>query len=554
VIVELARGGMGDVYLAVSQGPGGFHKLVVIKELRGSLASDHEFLTMFMAEARLSARLHHPNIVQTNEVGQDGNRYFMAMEYLEGQTLHRAIQRIPRAEFPLALQLRLLVDILGGLHYAHELVDYDGTSLHIVHRDMSPHNVLITYDGQAKVVDFGIAKTRDSAQQTATGVLKGKVPYMAPEQLDRNQDRRADIFAVGVMLWEAVVGQRLWAGKTDLGIVQALAEQKIPSIKKAMPDVPPELERIVSRALAPNVDDRYPTAQELATDLEAYLDSIGARVSTKEIGKLLVRTFAEEREQIRAVIETQLKQVKVTAEEDDGGSIPRLELAQAAGEMTPSGRSGLSGAKSGRTPAAAALDVVGSAPHGEEIGELAPPPSPVRKIAAIGGAAVVLVAGILIGRAALHRDAPVVPSASTSTPAAPPPATGRGPAADQVEVVLTASPGEARLFLDDSPVESNPYKTYVPKGPGLHRIRAEAPGFSTANEIRSFDKDSVVTLVLERVAKPSNAGARAPAPPQRAQVRPQPAPQPQQQQPQPAATSHPASGARTIDTSDPYSR
>ncbi len=549
MIVELARGGMGDVYLAVSRGPGGFHKLVVIKELRANLASDGEFLTMFMEEAKLSARLHHPNIVQTNEVGQDGNRYFMAMEYLEGQALNRCSQRIPREQLTLPLLLRILVDALGGLHYAHELVDYDGTPLHIVHRDISPHNVLITYDGQVKIVDFGIAKTRESAQQTATGVLKGKVPYMAPEQLDRNQDRRADVFAVGVMLWEAVAGRRMWAGKTDLGIVQGLAEMKIPSIREAKPDLPPELERIVSRAVAANREQRYQTAQEMATDLETYLESVDAHVSNKQLGKLVTSAFAEEREKIRAVIEEQLKQVRVADSDhfESARSIPRLDTAQ-SGEYTPSGDAGLSG----KTPAAGLLDLPGGTQTGSRSGAMAVPASRKRAIGAAAAGGVALVAGVLLWSGTHSRG--------EATGARPPEAASGSAAsgtAASATVALTVNviPSSAQIYVDDVAVSGNPYRATLTRG--AHQIRAESSGFTPATELRTLETDGVMNIVLEHEKGGAAAAPRRnPTPPVWRGPTAKPAPAPASAPQAPGTPTSPPSTAapHSIDTSDPYAR
>src|SRR6185437_8026107 len=230
LIAELGHGGMAEVYLAVVRGPAGFNKLVVIKQIRPQLAEDPEFLAMFLDEARLAARLSHPNVVQTNEVGQEGSRYFIAMEYLEGQPLNRVLHRVQKTGgIPLALHVKILSDVLGGLHHAHELADFDGTPLEVVHRDVTPHNVFITYDGQVKVVDFGIAKALNSSAETRTGVLKGKVAYMAPEQARGERcDRRADVFSVGVMLWEAATGRRLWKGVPDITILQRLLAGDIP--------------------------------------------------------------------------------------------------------------------------------------------------------------------------------------------------------------------------------------------------------------------------------------------------------------------------------------
>src|SRR4051812_19204287 len=184
LLAELARGGMGIVYVAAAQGPAGFTKLVALKELQPELVRDAEFLTMFLEEARMAARLNHPNIVQTIDVSDADGRHFIAMEYLEGRSLYQVLRRFAaKGGFPLRLALSVIRDALSALDYAHELADAEGRRLAFVHRDMSPHNVFVTYDGHSKVIDFGIAKARDSSLETKTGVLKGRTHYMAPEQL-----------------------------------------------------------------------------------------------------------------------------------------------------------------------------------------------------------------------------------------------------------------------------------------------------------------------------------------------------------------------------------
>jgi serine/threonine protein kinase len=182
LIAELGQGGMATVYLAVAMGTSGFRKLAVVKLLRPEIAVDQEFVQMFLDEARLCARLSHPNIVQTYDVGVDEVGHLMAMEYLDGVSLHAATAKLARNDGPLTfpLQARILLEVVEGLRYAHELKDYDGRSLDIVHRDVTPHNIFITYDGQVKLLDFGIAKAATSSVRTATGVIKGKLTYMAP--------------------------------------------------------------------------------------------------------------------------------------------------------------------------------------------------------------------------------------------------------------------------------------------------------------------------------------------------------------------------------------
>src|SRR5882672_389284 len=214
-LAEIGLGGMSEIYPTVTQGGlAGFQKLVALKLLRRDLAEDGEFRRMFLDEARLAARLNHPNVVQTYDGGEDDGRYYIAMEYLEGQSFERIRRARNSARlFPLELQIRMLSQVLCGLHHAHAFADYHDTPISIVHRDVTPSNVLITYDGQVKLIDFGIAKVLDWVHDTEVGVLKGKARYMAPEQVSGAPiDRRADLYSVGVMLWETLAGQQIWNG------------------------------------------------------------------------------------------------------------------------------------------------------------------------------------------------------------------------------------------------------------------------------------------------------------------------------------------------------
>ena len=315
-IAELGQGGMAQVFLALASGPAGFNKLVVIKQIREQFAEDPEFLTMFLDEARRAARLNHPNVVQTNEVGGDGKRFYICMEYLEGQPLNRILTRVgPTRGVTLGMQLRILVDALEGLHHAHELCDYDGHPLQVVHRDATPHNIFVTYAGQVKVVDFGIAKALSSSSETRTGVLKGKVAYMAPEQaMGEKVDRRADLFSMGMILWEMLAGKRLFKGVPDVAVLQKIVNGSIPSPVTVKPDVAPELEAICMKALAHSRDNRYATAAEMASDLAEAIDAVGEKGSVREAGKLIEKFFAPEREKIKALVEAQATEGRAAAE------------------------------------------------------------------------------------------------------------------------------------------------------------------------------------------------------------------------------------------------
>jgi len=316
IVLPLGQGGTADVYLAVAVGPSGFHKLVVLKALRKCFSDDPDFRAMFLSEARLAARLHHPNIVQTNEVIEVDGVPTLVMEYLDGQPLSQVIVRGRQGGFSLAMQLRVLVDALAGLHRAHELTDFDGTPQSVVHRDVSPHNLFVTVEGQAKVLDFGIAKLERSMVETEVGTVKGKLRYMAPEQIaGAKVDRRADIYAAGVVLWEAVVGERMWRNCPEDEIRARVRAGDVPMPATVRPDVSPSLDRICRKALALRPDDRYATAQELADDIERALHDIenGVAVTHRDIGATVARLFADVRAETKMAIERKLGRASLTA-------------------------------------------------------------------------------------------------------------------------------------------------------------------------------------------------------------------------------------------------
>ncbi len=311
VIAQLGRGGMADVYLAAARGPGGFSKLLVMKVLSAQLARDEDFLTMFRDEARLAARLNHPNIVQTYEVGESDGRHFIAMEYLEGQPLSRVAETCQKAlNLSIPMAMRIVMEALSGLHYAHELPDFDGRLLGVVHRDITPQNIFVTYEGQVKVVDFGIAKALDSSTHTKVGTVKGKVSYMAPEQARGEVvERTADIFSMGVILWELLAGRRLWEGLADIAVIGRLVQGDIPDIAKIQPNLPPHLAELTMRALDPDPAERPPTALAFQRELEVVFDSLKYRFPSRRLGEALREEFQEERAQSKMVVGKQLERL-----------------------------------------------------------------------------------------------------------------------------------------------------------------------------------------------------------------------------------------------------
>ncbi len=312
LITELGQGGMAVVHLAVVQGSMGFRKLAVVKLLRSMYARDADFVEMFLQEARLCARLSHPNIVHTYEVGVDAGQHYLAMEFLDGVSLYQASTLARKGgPFTLPMQARVLLDVLDGLKYAHELRDFDGKELKIVHRDVSPHNVIITFDGQVKVLDFGIAKATTSSIETATGVIKGKLTYMAPEQARGDLiDGRADLHAVGVMLWEAVAGRRRWpADLPQPALFTKLASHEMPADPGAVAKgFPADFDRIALRGCDPRQGERYQSASDFHRDLELALRQIEP-VSLREVGAMLREAFTEERSRLHTVIEQQVQEI-----------------------------------------------------------------------------------------------------------------------------------------------------------------------------------------------------------------------------------------------------
>jgi len=332
-IAQIGRGGMAEVLLAMMDAGCGARRLVVLKRIWPELAADPEFMTMFLDEARLSVRMNHPNVVRTYEVmAHHGAEATIAMEYLDGQPLTRVMNRLRgTAELSVPLRLRILMSVLAGLEHAHTLTDLDGNPLEVVHRDVSPHNVFVTYDGQVKLVDFGVAKTLAASHHTRPGALKGKLAYMAPEQLQPVAiDRRADLFSVGVMLWEMLAGRRLWQGMNEVQIVSQLAAGLPFPPLPTDGEFPPGLDAICEQALHPNPRYRYQTAAEMEEDLERVL--IGSEDShARNLGRVVSLAFSAERAERQGLIEA-------SSRLEVGADIPMAPPPrEAEPEATPSG-------------------------------------------------------------------------------------------------------------------------------------------------------------------------------------------------------------------------
>jgi eukaryotic-like serine/threonine-protein kinase len=508
LIAEIARGGMGIVYLANMQGVGGFRKLVVLKELKPELARDEDFVGMFMSEAKLSARLNHRNVVQTNEVGSAGDRHFLTMEYLEGRSLHRVLRRFNRKgsiDLPADFSIRAIAETLDGLHYAHELADYDGEPLGIVHRDVSPNNIFITFDGQVKLLDFGVAKTLDRVQETQAGMLKGRVRYMAPEQVSGHADRRSDVFSAGAILREIATGVRVWGNTGDLEILGCIAKGEIPPFPESTgAPVAAELRRVIEKAMAPNVLDRYPTARAMRLDLQAYLEGRG---QLADLGAHVTEAFASEEKAMRERIDTHLT-----------NSAGRTELLRLDGSWGPS-----SGSASGAAQRSGASVSSVSAHRASAVGSHTQLSATSRtdehaalsrddRFSAGGSRALTLVialgaVGVVAGGIAAlilmlkAPSAPVAPAQSplTTSSVANDPAAARPAKTGSAHVTIRVSPPNAQIFLDSAAVGQAPFDATFPLTSDPHTVRVIAAGYVPKTESVVFGSSEVsLSISLER--------------------------------------------------------
>jgi len=545
-IASLGGGGMADVYLAVVEGPKGVKKLQVIKRLRRDHLDDPDHVEMFLDEARLASRLNHPNVVQTFEVSENEGEYFMAMEYLDGVPLNRILNRARNKPPPPGVLLRILADTLHGLHYAHELTDYDGQPLHIVHRDVSPHNVVVTYEGQTKLLDFGIAKSEARSVETRTGVVKGKISYMSPEQARAKPlDRRADIFVVGILLWEAMAGSKIWEKATDMEVLHRLALGDMPDLRDVRPDTPEAILKIIKKAFHADPEGRYATAAQMREEIVAYLDRENLRVTSEMVAEYVCTVFADKRAEIKKVIERQLRKLsaKLPAEEPAGlldlsapldsltdpADLPRLggsgvrNLGALSNSDSHSSNGSNSANPSGKSTSApvAQSDSLNSTPPTDGSG---------RRRGSMYVIAAVMIAASLGAFVFLRSRVPVqsipqplkpsavvtvatsaplpvpTPSAASLAPSAmasaatsaeaPPPLPSAEPVTT-IELKVTVYPETATVYLDGAKLPSNPFTGKFPVDKIGHRLEAAAPEHRPLAQFVLFEKDSHVQLTLD---------------------------------------------------------
>jgi len=498
LIAEIGRGGMANVYLAVLHGQMGFNKLVVIKCMKPELLEDSANIQMFLDEARLAAVLNHPNIVQTHEVGEEGGQLYLVMEYLPGQPLHIIRRRAQSLKQPFSLPLfsKVLADALFGLHYAHDLKKYDGTPLHLVHRDISPQNIFVTYDGVVKVVDFGIAKVSGRSTETATGIVKGKVAYMAPEQVMGEVDRRTDIFCAGIMLWEAATDKRMWSGEEDMRILHKLSQGKWVSSPKAVnPEVPDAIDKICQKALAVDVNERYQTAAEFRRDLQNYLENLSERLNENDVSTFMNSLFKDERDKIFAAIEEQFSKIESAS---TGNHVPlatfrppftttatgSLELPTGASKILRGLGQELGDASETRTSVARDTQTLTNRPAGRS-------EKKTKAWVALGVTAVTLGGGLYFvqnrtGSAGITTASSAINPVSSSPPA---------PVESYIRI--TTQPENASIYVGDQGPFASPYSGQMLRTSPPQAVRVEAKGYVSFTKDVTLDKDVSLAVTLE---------------------------------------------------------
>jgi serine/threonine protein kinase len=541
----VGEGGMGRVWAARQVGSP-LQRLVAVKTAISGQSQTPEFQRLFMDEARIASLIHHPNVCGVYELGEENGTLYLVMEWCDGASLRQVMDELENGRMDLAVAARIVAGVAAGLHAAHELEDSDGTKLRVVHRDVSPQNILLSKDGHIKVADFGVAKAQGQLHRpTETGEMKGKLAYMAPEQVTaKDIDHRADIFALGCVLYEITVGRRPFQGEGALSTLYQLLEQPVASPNETIPDYPPALSAIVLKALAKNAAERYQTAEELRVALEEWIATRGANVSEREIAAVLRKTLGSH-------IDEKSKKIHEAS--------IRLKDQAASGSDTHSGRSSSdsSGLDAPRREGAITEDR--GVATGNNVREKSSWWLPVGAALGVLGVVVVLARGtfgteppeVVLPATAASAPLPGEPSTHTALQLPEPtPATE----VQAVKITLRTIPARATLRIDGGDPLSSPYNMEVAPSQQLREITASAPNYTSVTRQVSFDQTREIVIELDP-QQPQRPPQRPP-PPRRSRP-PQAAsePTPPLQQELPLVKPHegnPGKRPRALDEDNPF--
>jgi serine/threonine-protein kinase len=553
--LQLEASRLAHVYLAVQDEQAGQSQVVVVNVLRRDAVEDHHVLALFRDDARLATRLQHPNIARTRDVVAEPPHYLLATDYHAGHSLLEVLRRLGRQAVPVDEQIYVLTKVLAGLSYAHELKDESGQPLGIVHRDVRPANVLVSYTGDVKLVDFGIARASGAVVATQDGVVSGEVGYAAPEQcLGKPTDPRSDIYSVGVMLWEAIAMRPRSSGETWQSIHQARPDDADPELEEVCPNTPPALLAIVRKALARDPSNRYAKAREFQRDLEKYLGGKpGLKVGAARIAALLKPHFDQDRarrqREISAFLSTlrgsaaaPSRQVQAAAlppvpEQTASPPVPATLPEQTASPPVPAtlpepitmpaevpaARSPIAGPP----PLPPAIKLAGPPPLPAVRKAPSPPPLPTASVSRTGStrrlnpvaivsdipppprrkarvvpALAILGAALCVGgfvALTLHKSgqqaAAALPTAEASLPEAHKP---MAPQLETVRVRISVDPPEAVVRLDGRVLDGNPFTASLPKDDAVHELIASAKGCRDAKQAIHLNQNVDVLVALKR--------------------------------------------------------
>jgi serine/threonine-protein kinase len=488
LLKKIASGGMGQVLLA-KKGADDFEKIIVLKRILPHLVEDEEFFTMFKDEAKITMRLDHPNIARINEFGVENGVHFIEMEYVAGEDLRRIEKRAAAAGrgIPIGVIIRIIADAAAGLDFAHKARDAKGQPLNLVHRDVSPQNVLVGFDGSVKLIDFGVAKAAGRAQHTATGILKGKFPYMSPEQAEGDDlDSRSDVFALGIVLWEQLTGRRLFKGENDLATQRLVRACQVPAPSQVEPSVPTGLDPIALKALSKNREDRYPDAAALRNALEEFALQAAIPHSAANLSSFMQELYAERI----------AKEADPRFYEEDSG-LTDLDVGGLSKPAAP-GATVVDKNKQGINEATKA-----SAPHTQAL----PPPSkssPLPKI--LVGVALLAVLGIGGAIAFKKTDEVVPPTPVPEQPKPTPVADVTPPPALPLVVRIESEPPGASIELGGAKVGQTPFEARVEKAKLPLALKLSADGYEPTEATLTDVTGPTLSLALKKkpaVVRPS---------------------------------------------------
>ena len=500
LLKKIASGGMGQVFLARTA-QAGFEKLVVIKRILPHLVEDEEFLDMFFDEARIAARLNHPNLVQIFELGDVEGMHFLAMEYVQGDDVRRVEKQSRKQQrpMPLGVTCRIIADAAAGLDYAHKLKDSQGRPLSLIHRDVSPQNILVSFDGGVKLIDFGVARAAGRAQHTATGILKGKYPYMSPEQIaGEAYDHRSDQFALATVFWEILTGRRLFKGDSDFVTMRLVRECNVPAPSSINAALPKELDAIVLKALSPKAQHRFVDAGELRMALEDFTVSAHLAATPAHLAAHMRGLYSERIERESDLSSLDELTGPSAFDEESAPSRPSNSRASAHAPLTRGG-------------AAAAAPIPSPLPLGDD------GPRPTREmtmpvvrkrsrlpVPVIAGATLLVLAAVALAVPLALRSSRAQPTTTVvavpieepySDPTKPLPESEPEP--KPVTINVTSTPSGAEVLVDGQRVGVTPLSYTLPSGTEAADAVLRLDGYEPQHAVLSASGGPELSVTLQ---------------------------------------------------------